>query len=604
MGRLAIATLATVAVLVAPLAEVAEAPNAPLDRGLANVRDSYIVVYRPAVTDPGSKTHRLENQEGFKSEHRYGRVIEGFAALLSLGQVRSLRNDPDVAFISPDRLVQATDVVPLTGSDAAPTGVRRIEAATSTTTREASSINVAVIDSGVDLSHQDLNSVDGKNCVGAGPAQDDNGHGTHVAGIIAAKNNGSGITGVAPGTRVYAVKALDATGSGTWSQIICAIDWVTATRTDADLTNDISVVNMSFGGAGDPVQGCLTTTDALHKAICNSTNAGVTYVVAAGNEGWDFDYASIPDVPAAYPEVLTVTAVSDSDGASGGTGPVPACDSTEVDDTYADFSNFATTTVGASHTIAAPGVCITSTWPGGGYATVSGTSMAAPHVAGAVALCLGEGGASGPCTGLTSSEIIQKLRLGAEGHTTATSTYGFAGDPTRPAAGRYYGYLTWAGVAESSPPPAAHVSASPSSARIKTGSLRAGSSRRLGVDDNKYFKVNSTTKGTPTSSWYGKFTGVSNALQDLRVTYKGKNSRTCKQTVAIWRWTTRSWLRLDWRRVGTTEVQIDKAPGGALGDYVSGASGDGKLRVRVRCTLGSASFFASGDLLRIEYDRP
>ena len=147
-----------------------------------------------------------------------------------------------------------------------------------------------------------------------------------MAGTVAARNNGLGLTGVVPGTKVYAAKVLDKTGSGSFSQMICAIEWTTATRTDVDVSNDIAVANLSLGGGGSPVGSCPTTPDPLHRAICNSTAAGITYVVAAGNSGWDFDHPSTPDVPAAYPEVLTVAAVADSDGRAGGTGAVPNCD--------------------------------------------------------------------------------------------------------------------------------------------------------------------------------------------------------------------------------------------------------------------------------------
>ncbi|MBW3644198.1 MAG: S8 family serine peptidase, partial [Actinobacteria bacterium] len=428
-------------------AEPVERP-APVaqDRRAERVPGRYIVVFRSSVADARGRTNALERGQGFKADHRYDRALKGFAAQLSEAQAAALRDDPAVELVSPDRPVQASGAVPLAAGESPPTGVRRIEAATATTARQASTANVAIIDTGIDLAHGDLAAVHGKNCVGSGPAHDDNGHGTHAAGVVAALNNGAGVIGVAPGTRVHAVKVLDGTGAGTFSQILCGIDWVTATRSDADPANDIAVANLSLGGLGGPLGTCANTNDPLHRGICNSIAAGVTYVVAAGNEGWDFDHPTEPVVPAAYPEVLTVTAAADSDGRPGALGGSAAClaSAPESDDTYASFSNYAATPAGAAHLIAAPGACIVSTYPSNRYVARSGTSMAAPHVAAVVALCLGEGGAAGPCSGLKPAQVIAKVRSDAAAHNTPANGYGFSGDPFRQFPGRSYGHLVWA----------------------------------------------------------------------------------------------------------------------------------------------------------------
>ena len=578
------------------------ATAAPERRPAPASTGDYVVVYHGSVADSAGQTDKLERKHGVKAKLRYGRAIKGFATHLSDKQRERLEAEPEVAFVSPDRPVKAS-ATPLAAGDSAPTGIRRMGAAADGNVRGPAGVNVAVIDTGIDLAHPDLNAVSGRNCVSPGaPAQDDEGHGTHVAGSIGALNNGTGVVGVAPGTKLFAAKVLDSAGSGTQSQVICGIDWVAGTRTDSDTTNDIAVANMSLGGPSAPVASCSTTTDAEHKALCAATALGVTFVVAAGNSGWDFDYANQPDTPAAYPEALTVAAASDSDGRPGALGGAPTCRAGEANDRYASFSNFAATAAGQAHTIAAPGTCITSTAMGGGTTVMSGTSMASPHIAGATALCIAEGATSGPCSGLKPAEIVQRMRTEAQGFNSTNSSWGFGGDPMRPVSGRYFGYLASAGTgaaAAPSPAPVA-VTAAPSTVTIQSGSYRSGSASSLSATDSAYYAVNSTNSSSRTSALYGTVTGASSSLRNLKVSYTGKNSRSCSQTVALYNNRTGAWVTLDTRTVGTSDVAIERAASGTLSEYVSGA---GQVHVRVRCTTSAGTFVASANSLRIGYEK-
>ncbi|MBA4419869.1 MAG: peptidase S8 [Anaerolinea sp.] len=332
----------------------------------------YIVVFKDTVSNPADAASDMARQYGLGVLYKYGYTIKGFAATIPAARLDAVKTDSRVLFVSEDREVSI-------GAQTLPTGVDRIDAEqTSTHTNKGTGVNVAVIDTGIDLTHPDLkaNIVGGKNCSTGSSYKDGNGHGSHVAGTIAAVDNTVGVVGVAPEAKLWAVRVLNNAGSGSWSSVICGIDFVTS-KAPAN-GGPITVANMSLGGTGSDDGNCgLTNNDALHQAICRSVAAGVTYVVAAGNETDD----AANHVPAAYDEVITVSALSDSDGKTGGTGGAPSCRTGEKDDYLAIFSNF-----GADVDIAAPGVCIKSTWKGGRYNTISGTSMASPHVAGAAAL--------------------------------------------------------------------------------------------------------------------------------------------------------------------------------------------------------------------------
>jgi len=326
-----------------------------------------IVGLGPGAGPSGVVANDVARQLGGQRGFVYSHAFNGFTITLPEQLIPVLERDPRISFVEADQMVQAFDL---------PTGVDRVEADKYHSTASGGSpatfsvaVDVAVLDTGI-ASHPDLNVVGAVDCTFTnfwGQASclsransDGNGHGTHVAGTIGGRANG-GAVGVAPGARLWSVKVLNANGSGSMSSVIAGIDWVTARA------GSISVANMSLG--------CNCTSQALNTAINNSTNSGIVFISAAGNSGVNASNFS----PANHPRVITVSAMADFDGKPGGVGQ-PTCRQ-ETDDSFASFSNF-----GNVVSIAAPGVCILSTWPGGGYAVLSGTSMASPHVAGAAAL--------------------------------------------------------------------------------------------------------------------------------------------------------------------------------------------------------------------------
>ncbi len=336
------------------------------------VSGRYIVVLEDTAL-AGAVARAHSDSLGFGVVHVYNHALKGYSATMSASLADKVESLPGVRWVEQDRLVHAD-------AQSTPTGINRANADASPTANingvdDRVNVDVAVIDTGVDLDHPDLNvyTAGQKNCAtfGLGNADDDNGHGTHVSGTIGALDNTQGVVGMAPGARIWPVKVLNAAGVGFGSDIICGIDYV------ASKSSQIEVANMSLGGGGTDDGNCGNTNgDTEHKAICAAVNRGVTFVVAAGNDSAD----AATFTPAAYNEVITVSALADFDGVPGGAG-TPTCRA-DLDDTFANFSNW-----GADVDIIAPGVCINSTVPGGGYDnTYSGTSMASPHVAGAAAL--------------------------------------------------------------------------------------------------------------------------------------------------------------------------------------------------------------------------
>jgi subtilisin len=331
------------------------------------------------------------NDYAITSKHNYSHVFKGFSATVPTSMLEQLNNDLRVLSVSADGNVHATKS---NSSKIAacsflfgcqidqqknPWGVSRIGANTAENTGKG--VHVYVIDTGIDSDHNDLasnisNGYSVEMCLGldcANSWDDDQGHGTHVAGTIGALDNNLDVIGVAPAVTLHAVKVLNAAGSGSNSGVIAGIDWVA--QQAASLGVPV-VANMSLGGSGTKTGTCTNDgfvgNDNFHRAICNAKNQGVIFAVAAGNDGENANRAT----PAAYDDaVITVSA-------------------TNINDDWASFSNWGSGSANWTHhqsapvAIAAPGVDILSTRSGGGTTTMSGTSMAAPHVAGVLALYL------------------------------------------------------------------------------------------------------------------------------------------------------------------------------------------------------------------------
>lgn len=276
-------------------------------------------------------------------------IVPAMAILLNADRVSGLQGVRGVRQVGPDGRIHAIDVE-LDNS----WGVKHIGAGNVHAYNKGSGVKLAIIDTGVDYNHPDLNGnyAGGYDFVNNDTNPfDDNGHGTHVAGIAAAEDDGAGVVGGAPEADIYALKVLDAGGNGYWSDFMAALEWAA--------NNGMQVANMSLGASRD--------APGVHDAVKAAYNGGVLLVAAAGNSGNPGGRGNSIEYPARYEEVIAVGA-------------------TDQNDTRASFSS-----TGDQLELAAPGVGITSTIPDGGYESYSGTSMASPHVAGTAALVIASG---------------------------------------------------------------------------------------------------------------------------------------------------------------------------------------------------------------------
>jgi len=301
---------------------------------------------------------------GVTVRQEYAEVFSGFSAEVPARATAALAANPAVAAVYPDYVVsiaaqELTTSVDRVDGDHHPTRAGDGRG-------DPVDADIAILDTGI-TPHADLNLAGGKDCTGVGYTRDDHYHGTFVAGLAAAKDNGTGIVGAAPGARVWAIKVLDRNGNGAISSVICGLDWVAARG------GTIDAVNMSFGMGEAADTACSDT--GLHLAVCAVHRRNVPMMVAAGNGG-PVDLR----IPARYPEVIAVSALADSDGRPGRRGPAT---SAGADDTMATFSCY-----GRAVDIAAPGVdAISLSFRGSGTAgPLSGTSYATPLVSGAAAL--------------------------------------------------------------------------------------------------------------------------------------------------------------------------------------------------------------------------
>jgi subtilisin family serine protease len=338
--------------------------------GGSAIDGSYIVVLKPSVKEVDGPVNEISVRFKIKSQFRYKHAIKGFAGRLPAAVVDALRADPRVAYIEQDQVAHVVTTQP-----GATWGLDRIDqrarplSTTYSYDETGAGVDAYIIDTGIRFTHSEFGgrAVTGYDAITAGgTAADGNGHGTHVSGTI-----GGATYGVAKGVHLIAVRVLDNSGSGAYSQVIAGVDWVTG-----DHTTHPAVANMSLGG---PV------STALDDAVRRSIADGVTYSVSAGNSSANASTQSPADVA----EAITVGA-------------------TDINDGFASFSNY-----GPGVDLSGPGVNITSSWLTSDNATntISGTSMSSPHVTGVAALYLQANPTATPAQ--VSAALVQNATSGA-----------------------------------------------------------------------------------------------------------------------------------------------------------------------------------------------
>jgi subtilisin family serine protease len=315
--------------------------------------DPYIVVLEESVVNPLGVAQTIDRREpGLELGFVYTDALEGFSAEIPDGSLAEVRANPNVAYVERDQLV--TVAAQGRARQTLPWGINRVDADSSSTKAgdgrgAVSNVNAYIIDTGI-YAHRDLNLVNQVDFTGDGKNYDCEGHGTHVAGTAAAKDDRRNVVGAAPGAPLTGVKVLGCDGTGRASDVIKGIDWVTKNAVKP------AVANMSLSGPA---------SRALDDAVKNSAASGIFYSIAAGNQGAD----ACDHSPARA-------------GAGTDNGIMTVGETTKTD------AGLASSNYGSCVDIWAPGENILSTRMGGGTTTLNGTSMAAAHVGGGAALYL------------------------------------------------------------------------------------------------------------------------------------------------------------------------------------------------------------------------